>query len=263
MQTTTLPENVQYTVSAGSVNAERRHKPRWDTGLSSREVADWTDEVRMRAMEEEARIAAELGHELGKQNACVLQHMDDVAEEACLLASMLGMTCERIDRIVHAALLHDIEKFAVLLPGEKIPLYLKSGLFTADERSLKDVHQEHIESRCLEAAQIFRRGCDIQHMIRVAMIVGNHHIDEEHGRGPHKLGEQELREDAILLMVADLRVSIMENRGDWHPGKPFEVTLEKIRRALSSPNFDRDREFTNRLLRVLESRQLELELYSS
>jgi HD-GYP domain-containing protein (c-di-GMP phosphodiesterase class II) len=150
-------------------------------------------------------------------------HSQRVSQYARILAKESGISFRQVEMVATAGLLHDVGKTY----SEFVPLLLKEGRLTADEKNLLQTHP--VRSAELVATISTLRG-PIEEAVR-------HHHENFDGTGyPDGLAGQGIPIGARIIMIADTLDAMTTDR-PYRKALPFDRALDEIRK-FSGKQFD-------------------------
>jgi HD-GYP domain-containing protein (c-di-GMP phosphodiesterase class II) len=139
------------------------------------------------------------------------EHTQQLVRLARGVAMMLGLAADHVDRIAHAALLHDVGKLAV--PDS---ILQKPGPLTEDERAMVTHH--------VEWGYRIVRSIGLTREARWVL----HHHERPDGRGyPHGLSGDQIPVASDILHVADAFDALTADR-PYRAALPADEALETI-----------------------------------
>ena len=160
-----------------------------------------------------------LAAEVDARQDCTRHHSKKVSEYATDIARTLGYSREGIDRIRTAALLHDIDKIGLTIPGEPLAENAAEWVKIRAHPYLGVVILRNIDGleECIPAI--------------------HHHHEHYDGKGyPDRLKGEDIPLDARILAVADAFDTMISPR-PYHEAYSIEEVLDYIGKAAGS-HFD-------------------------
>jgi PAS domain S-box-containing protein len=139
-------------------------------------------------------------------------HQRRVAELACAIAEEMNLSCEQINTVRMASIIHDLGKISV--PAEILSM----------PRKLSDIEFSLVKNHARSGFDILK---DIDFPWPIAEIILQHHERLDGSGYPRGLKGDELLVEAKILSVADVVESMISYR-PYRPALPLEEGLAEI-----------------------------------
>jgi putative nucleotidyltransferase with HDIG domain len=142
-------------------------------------------------------------------------HSRRVSQTAQIIAAAIGLSQKESNRIVKAALLHDIGK----IHEEYAPILQKPGRLTSEERAVIETHSDR-------GAELVAKVSNLQDLVK---LVRHHHENWDGSGYPANLAGEDIPVGSRIIMIADTIDAMTTDRPYRDAMGPDAVREELIR----------------------------------